>query len=59
MPISQMFELIEFIGSIILSVKDEKEPGKLFFLIVTLLLTGMLVSFLGQNLMMALLDIKL
>jgi hypothetical protein len=59
MPIYPMFELIDFIGSIILSVKDEKEPAKLFFLIVTLLLTGMLVSFLGQNMMMALLDMKL
>jgi hypothetical protein len=53
-----MFELIEFIGEIILSVRDRKEPVKSFSAIFTLFLTLMLISALVQNLMTALLNTK-
>jgi hypothetical protein len=58
MSIYLMPELIEFIGEIILSVQDSKEPVKSFFVIFTLFITLILISALGQNLMTALLNTK-
>jgi hypothetical protein len=53
-----MPELIQFVGEIILSVRDRKEPVKSFFSILAILLTLMLVSGLGQFLTTALLNTK-